>query len=73
MRVIAGSAGGIPLRFSSNDLRPTMDLVRGAIFSALGDLVIGARVLDLFAGSGAYGVTMLRCYGGLLRSTEAKS
>jgi 16S rRNA (guanine966-N2)-methyltransferase len=36
-----------------------MDLVRGAIFSALGDLVIGARVLDLFAGSGAYGIEAL--------------
>ena len=59
MRVIAGSAGGISLRFSSNDSRPTMDLVRGAIFSALGDLVIGARVLDLFAGSGAYGIEAL--------------
>ena len=59
MRVIAGSAGGIPLRISSHDLRPTMDMVRGAIFSALGDLVIGARVLDLFAGSGAYGIEAL--------------
>jgi 16S rRNA (guanine966-N2)-methyltransferase len=59
MRVIAGSAGGMPLRFSSTELRPTMDLVRGAIFSALGDLVIGARVLDLFAGSGAYGIEAL--------------
>jgi 16S rRNA (guanine966-N2)-methyltransferase len=59
MRVIAGSAGGIPLRISSADFRPTMDRVRGAIFSALGDLVIGARVLDLFAGSGAYGIEAL--------------
>jgi 16S rRNA (guanine966-N2)-methyltransferase len=59
MRVIAGSAGGIRLRISSNDLRPTMDRVRGAIFSALGDLVIGARVLDLFAGSGAFGIEAL--------------
>src|SRR5580692_9805927 len=59
MRVIAGSAGGIPLRSSSHDFRPTMDLVRGAIFSALGDLVIGAHVLDLFAGSGAYGIEAL--------------
>src|SRR5271165_277446 len=59
MRVIAGSAGGIPLRISSHDFRPTMDIVRGAIFSALGDLVIGARVLDLFAGSGAYGIEAL--------------
>jgi 16S rRNA (guanine966-N2)-methyltransferase len=59
MRIIAGSAGGIPLRISSHDFRPTMDMVRGAIFSALGDLVIGARVLDLFAGSGAYGIEAL--------------
>jgi 16S rRNA (guanine966-N2)-methyltransferase len=59
MRVIAGSAGGIPLRISSQHSRPTMDMVRGAIFSALGDLVIGARVLDLFAGSGAYGIEAL--------------
>src|SRR5271166_1865378 len=59
MRVIAGSAGGIPLRISSHDFRPTMDMVRGAIFSALGDLVIGARVLDLFAGSGAFGIEAL--------------
>lgn len=36
-----------------------MDMVRGAVFSALGDLVIGARVLDLFAGSGAYGIEAL--------------
>src|SRR6478736_8621009 len=59
MRVIAGSAGGIQLRISSQHSRPTMDMVRGAIFSALGDLVIGARVLDLFAGSGAYGIEAL--------------
>ncbi|HEY1477641.1 MAG TPA: RsmD family RNA methyltransferase [Chthoniobacterales bacterium] len=59
MRVIAGSAGGIPLRNSSHNSRPTMDKVRGAIFSALGDLTIGARVLDLFAGSGAYGIEAL--------------
>jgi 16S rRNA (guanine966-N2)-methyltransferase len=59
MRVISGSAGGIPLKISSHDFRPTMDMVRGAIFSALGDLVIGARVLDLFSGSGAYGIEAL--------------
>jgi 16S rRNA (guanine966-N2)-methyltransferase len=59
MRVIAGSAGGLPLRAASGDSRPTMDMVRAAIFSALGDLVIGARVLDLFAGSGAYGIEAL--------------
>jgi 16S rRNA (guanine966-N2)-methyltransferase len=59
MRVIAGSAGGIRLKIPPHDLRPTMDIVREAAFSALGDLVIGARVLDLFAGSGAYGIEAL--------------
>ena len=59
MRVISGSAGGIPLKAPSHDIRPTMDMVRGAIFSSLGDLVIGARVLDLFAGSGAFGIEAL--------------
>lgn len=59
MRVIAGSAGGIPLRLPKTDLRPTMDVVKGAIFSSLGDLIVGARVLDLFAGSGALGLEAL--------------
>ena len=59
MRVIAGSAGGIPLKTLDHEARPTMDRVREAIFSSLGDLVIGARVLDLFAGSGAFGIEAL--------------
>ena len=59
MRVIAGSAGGIPLKTPDHETRPTMDRVREAIFSSLGDLVIGARVLDLFAGSGAFGIEAL--------------
>lgn len=59
MRVIAGSAGGIRLKIPQHDLRPSMDLVREAAFSALGDFVLDARVLDLFAGSGAYGIEAL--------------
>src|ERR1700756_3786637 len=59
MRIIAGSAGGIRLKIPSYDLRPSMDMVREAAFSALGDMVVGARVLDLFAGSGAYGIEAL--------------
>ncbi len=60
MRVVAGLAGGLTLEVPKGvDLRPTMDLVRGAIFSSLGERVIGARVLDLFAGTGALGIEAL--------------
>ena len=59
MRVIAGSAGGIPLKIPVHDARATMDRVRGAVFSALGEKVPNARVLDLFAGSGAFGIEAL--------------
>ena len=59
MRVIAGSAGGLNLQAPGKGTRPTMDRVRGAIFSSLGERVPGARVLDLFAGSGALGIEAL--------------
>ena len=59
MRVISGTAGGIPLLVPKTDLRPTMDRVREAIFSSLGEIVIDARVLDLFAGTGSLGIEAL--------------
>jgi 16S rRNA (guanine966-N2)-methyltransferase len=59
MRVIAGSAGGLTLQPPGKATRPTMDRVRGAIFSSLGERVPHARVLDLFAGSGALGIEAL--------------
>lgn len=59
MRVVAGSAGGIPLHVPRTDIRPTMDRVKGAIFSSLGEKVPGARVLDLFAGAGGLGIEAL--------------
>ena len=59
MRVIAGSAGGIQLTVPKSGVRPTMDRVKAAIFSSLGEAVIGATVLDLFAGSGALGIEAL--------------
>jgi 16S rRNA (guanine966-N2)-methyltransferase len=59
MRVIAGSLGGRRLRAPPGRLtRPTSDRVREAVFSMLGPLG-GARVLDLFAGSGALGIEAL--------------
>jgi 16S rRNA (guanine966-N2)-methyltransferase len=59
MRVIAGRAGGVRLTVPKAGVRPTMDRVKAAIFSSLGDVIIGARVLDLFAGSGALGIEAL--------------
>jgi len=59
MRVIAGRAGGVRLVSPKRGVRPTMDRVKAAIFSSLGEMVIGARVLDLFAGTGALGIEAL--------------
>ncbi|HWT23641.1 MAG TPA: 16S rRNA (guanine(966)-N(2))-methyltransferase RsmD [Solirubrobacteraceae bacterium] len=60
MRVIAGRHGGRRLQAPPGDAtRPTSDRVREALFSVLGARVEGARVLDLFAGSGALGIEAL--------------
>jgi len=59
---VAGEARGRRLVTpTGRDTRPTLDRVREAVFNALGslDAVDGARVLDLFAGSGALGVEAL--------------
>lgn len=57
-RIIAGFAGSIALSVPPSGTRPTSDRVREAIFSALDarDAIDGARVLDLYAGSGALGL-----------------
>ncbi len=59
MRLISGSAGGIQLDVPKSVTRPTQDRVRQAIFNMLGELIEGARILDLFAGSGAIGLECL--------------
>lgn len=59
MRIISGSAGSIPLQVPRSLTRPTTDRVRESLFAVLGDLVVGARVLDLFAGSGSLGLEAL--------------
>ena len=55
MRITGGRARSIPLKHPGT-IRPTTDALREAIFSSLGTLVRGAQVLDLFAGTGAYGL-----------------
>jgi 16S rRNA (guanine966-N2)-methyltransferase len=60
MRIIGGLAAGRIINVPKGyDVRPTPDLVRQAIFNSLGARVAGARVLDLFSGSGALGLECL--------------
>jgi 16S rRNA (guanine966-N2)-methyltransferase len=60
MRVIAGSAKGRRLQApETSDTRPLTDRAKEALFSALGDRVAGAQVLDLYAGSGSIGIEAL--------------
>jgi 16S rRNA (guanine966-N2)-methyltransferase len=64
MRVSGGVHGGRTLKApSSQNIRPTSDKLRQAVFNILmhayGDPVSGARVLDLFAGTGALGIEAL--------------
>jgi 16S rRNA (guanine966-N2)-methyltransferase len=60
MRIVAGRARGRKLAVPpGRGVRPTSDRVREALFSSLGRAVEGARVLDLFAGSGALGLEAL--------------
>jgi 16S rRNA (guanine966-N2)-methyltransferase len=57
-RIIGGFAGSLTLTVPGAGTRPTSDMVREAIFSALQarNVLEGARVLDLYAGSGALGL-----------------
>jgi len=57
-RIVAGSAGGRTLVVPRRGTRPTSERVREALFSRLEHrgVVAGARVLDLYAGSGALGL-----------------
>lgn len=60
MRVIAGTYKGRKLESPENyDIRPTTDKAKEALFSILYNEIPGARVLDLFAGSGALGIEAL--------------
>src|SRR5579864_1998647 len=64
MRVVGGRLRGRTLAAPRSDaIRPTSDRTRESLFNILahayGDPVAGARVLDLFAGSGALGIEAL--------------
>lgn len=59
MRIVAGSAKGVRLAPVPDGVRPLSDRAREGLFSSLGAEVPGARVLDLFAGTGAMGIEAL--------------
>ena len=60
MRIGGGEARGRRLRPGRGDIRPTTSRVRAALFSMLGpDGVRGMRVLDLYAGTGVFGIEAL--------------
>ena len=60
MRITGGQAARRILRVPKGlDVRPTPDLVKQAVFNSLGARVEGARVLELFAGSGALSLDCL--------------
>lgn len=76
MRITGGQARGIPLTLPKGDaVRPATDALRQAVFSSLAARVGGARFLDLFAGSGAYGLEALSrgATGGVFVEKDART
>lgn len=61
MRIISGHARGRKLLTPGNSkqIRPTSDRAREALFSIIGERIHSARVLDLYAGTGAFGIEAL--------------
>src|SRR5277367_7060811 len=60
LRVISGTAGGLHLKSPKRHaLRPTQDRIRQVIFSSLAEIIPGARVLDMYAGTGSFGIEAL--------------
>src|SRR5438552_15749206 len=60
MRITGGQAGRRILKVPKGlAVRPTPDLVKQAVFNSLGTRVVGARVLELFAGTGALSLECL--------------
>ncbi len=76
MRISGGTARGIPLLVPKGDaVRPATDGMRQAVFSSLVTRLAGARFLDLFAGSGGYGLEAFSrgAAGGVFVEKNAKA
>lgn len=60
MRICGGLAKGIPLQVPKGiEIRPATDANRERLFSSLGEIILNTRFLDLFAGTGSYGLEAL--------------
>ena len=59
MRILEGKWGGRSLTSPGGRVRPTAEALRAGMMELIGDALAGARVLDLFAGSGAIGLEAL--------------
>lgn len=76
MRITGGQARGIPLALPKGDaVRPATDALRQAVFSSLAARVPGLQFLDLFAGTGAYGLEALSrgAAGGVFVERDART
>ena len=59
MRIVGGAFNRRALKVPKKGVRPTKGIVRGAIFNIIGEMVVNAEVLDIFAGSGVLGIEAL--------------
>lgn len=71
MRIIAGTLKGHRIEVPARGVRPTLDRVRESVFGMLGAVMVGADVLDLYAGSGALGLEALSRGAGSVRWVES--
>ncbi len=72
MRIVGGSLRGRKLAsFKHDDIRPTTDRVREAVFNVLASSLPYDSVLDLFAGTGAMGIEALSRFAGKATFVEA--
>jgi 16S rRNA (guanine966-N2)-methyltransferase len=76
LRIVGGEARGRPLRaVPGTGTRPTADRVRQSLFDALGQRMDGLRVLDLYAGTGAFALEALSrgARGAVLVESDARA
>ncbi|MDG2166664.1 MAG: RsmD family RNA methyltransferase [Opitutales bacterium] len=72
MRITGGKAKGITLNSPKGSAtRPAADAIREALYSSIAELVPGCRLLDLFAGTGAYGLEALSRGAARIRFVES--